>query len=98
MSRILIADDHPLVRDALRSAVLYSCQAQEIHEEVAFLLEHLPPHVHVVIATRADPGFPLARLRARGELAEIRAVDLRFTPDEASGAPTSSIRTHSLRT
>jgi LuxR family transcriptional regulator, maltose regulon positive regulatory protein len=58
-------------------------EAQEIHEGVAFLVEHLPPHVHVVIATRSDPGFPLARLRARGELAEIRAVDLRFTPDEA---------------
>ena len=58
-------------------------RAQEIHEGVAFLLEHLPPHVHVVIATRADPGFPLARLRARGELEEIRAVDLRFTADEA---------------
>ena len=57
--------------------------AQEIHDGVAFLLEHLPPEVHVVIATRADPGFPLARLRARGELEEIRAADLRFTTDEA---------------
>jgi LuxR family maltose regulon positive regulatory protein len=57
--------------------------AQDIHEGVAFLLEHLPPQAHVVIATRADPGFPLARLRARGELTEIRAVDLRFTADEA---------------
>ena len=68
---VLVLDDYHLI------------DAQEIHEGVAFLLEHLPPHVHVVIATRADPGFPLARLRARGELAEIRAVDLRFTSDEA---------------
>jgi LuxR family maltose regulon positive regulatory protein len=68
---VLVLDDYHLI------------DAQEIHEGVAFLLEHLPPHVHVVIATRADPGFPLARLRARGELAEIRAGDLRFTADEA---------------
>jgi LuxR family maltose regulon positive regulatory protein len=52
--------------------------------DVAFLLEHLPPHVHVVISTRADPDLPLARLRARGELVEIRAADLRFTVDEAT--------------
>ena len=68
---VLVLDDYHLI------------DAQEIHEGVASLLEHLPPHVHMVIATRADPGFPLARLRARGELAEIRAVDLRFTADEA---------------
>ncbi len=68
---VLVLDDYHLI------------DAQEIHEGVAFLLDHLPPEIHVVIATRADPGFPLARLRARGELAEIRAVDLRFTTDEA---------------
>ena len=51
---------------------------------MAFLLDHLPPQVHVVITTRADPPLPLARLRARGELTEIRAADLRFTPDEAA--------------
>ena len=50
---------------------------------MAFLLEHLPPQIHVVIATRADPPLPLARLRGRAELVEIRAADLRFTPDEA---------------
>ena len=50
---------------------------------MAFLLDHLPRHVHVVIATRADPPLPLARLRGRAELVEIRAADLRFTPDEA---------------
>ena len=58
--------------------------AHEIHGGMGFLLEHLPPRLHVVIASRADPPLPLARLRARGELAEIRAADLRFTPDEAA--------------
>ncbi len=53
-----------------------------VHTGVAFLLEHLPPNVHVVMTTRADPQLPLARLRAQGELVEIRAADLRFTTDE----------------
>jgi LuxR family transcriptional regulator, maltose regulon positive regulatory protein len=52
--------------------------------DVAFLLEHLPPGVKLVISTRADPALPVARLRARGELVEIRAADLRFTLDEAA--------------
>jgi LuxR family maltose regulon positive regulatory protein len=56
----------------------------EVHEGVAVALDRLPPTVHVVIATRADPPLPLSRLRARGELVEIRAADLRFTPDEAA--------------
>jgi LuxR family maltose regulon positive regulatory protein len=51
---------------------------------MAFLLEHLPSQVHLVVATRADPEFPLSRLRSHGELVEIRATDLRFTPDEAA--------------
>ena len=51
---------------------------------MAFLLDHLPPRLHLVIASRADPALPLARLRARGELVEVRAADLRFTPDEAA--------------
>jgi LuxR family maltose regulon positive regulatory protein len=49
------------------------------------LLEHLPPQMHVVIATRENPQLPLARLRARGQLCELRASDLRFTPSEAAG-------------
>ena len=56
----------------------------EIHDAVAFLLGHLPANVHLVIASRADPPLPLATLRARGELLEIRAADLRFTSDEAA--------------
>jgi LuxR family maltose regulon positive regulatory protein len=55
----------------------------EIHDGVAFLLDHLPPQVHVILAARADPPLPVARLRARGDLVEIRAADLRFTEDEA---------------
>ena len=58
--------------------------AREIHEGMAFMLEHLPPQFHLVIAGRADPALPLSRLRGRGELVEIRAADLRFTPDEAA--------------
>jgi len=58
--------------------------AREVQDAMAFLLDHLPPRLHVVIASRADPALPLARWRARGELAEIRAAELRFTPDEAA--------------
>ncbi len=51
---------------------------------MVFLLEHLPAQVHVVVSSRADPALPLARLRARGELVEVRAADLRFTGSEAA--------------
>jgi LuxR family transcriptional regulator, maltose regulon positive regulatory protein len=54
-----------------------------VHEAVTFLLENLPPQVTLAMATRADPPLPLSRLRARGELVEVRAADLRFTTDEA---------------
>ena len=53
----------------------------EVAEGMTFLLDHRPPNLHVVVSTRADPNLPLARLRARGELVEIRARDLRFTVD-----------------
>src|SRR6185312_6661772 len=55
-----------------------------IGRSLAFLLDRLPPRLHLVIASRADPPFPLARLRARGELVEVRATDLQFTPEEAA--------------
>jgi LuxR family maltose regulon positive regulatory protein len=58
--------------------------AGDVEAGVAFLLDHLPPRLHLVLATRADPALPLSRLRARGELVEIRAADLRFSPDEAA--------------
>jgi LuxR family maltose regulon positive regulatory protein len=69
---VLVLDDYHVV------------DAPDVQGGMAFLLEHLPPHLHVVIASRADPALPLARLRAGGELVEIRAADLRFTPDEAA--------------
>jgi LuxR family transcriptional regulator, maltose regulon positive regulatory protein len=58
--------------------------AAEVRDGMAFLLQHLPPRMHLVLAARADPSLPLARLRGCGELVEVRAADLRFTPDEAA--------------
>jgi LuxR family maltose regulon positive regulatory protein len=58
--------------------------SQAVHEAVAFLLDHCPNTIHLVIATRSDPPLPLARLRARGQMVEIRAADLRFTTVEAT--------------
>ncbi|MFL5861217.1 MAG: AAA family ATPase, partial [Solirubrobacteraceae bacterium] len=54
-----------------------------VHEAVSFILDNLPPQVTLAMTTRADPPLPLSRLRARGELVEVRAADLRFTTDEA---------------
>ena len=56
----------------------------EVAEGMTFVLDHRPSNLHVVISTRADPRLPLSRLRARGELVEIRAGDLRFTSDETA--------------
>jgi LuxR family maltose regulon positive regulatory protein len=56
-----------------------------IHECVGFLIENLPPTVRLVLGTRSDPALPLARLRARGEMREIRADELRFSEEEAAG-------------
>jgi LuxR family maltose regulon positive regulatory protein len=58
--------------------------SHDVRDGMTLLLEHLPPHVHVVLSTRADPDLPLARWRVRGELVEIRAADLRFTSDETA--------------
>ena len=69
---VLGLDDYHLITDAT------------VEEAVAALVERLPPQAHVAISTRADPALPLARLRARGELLEVRADALRFTNDEAS--------------
>ena len=59
-------------------------EAQPIHDALTFLLDHLPPQMHLVIATRVDPPLPIARLRGRGQLTELRATDLRFTLDEVA--------------
>ncbi|SHN74871.1 LuxR family transcriptional regulator, maltose regulon positive regulatory protein [Geodermatophilus obscurus] len=69
---VLVLDDYHVI------------EAREVHDGMAFLVEHLPPQVHLVIAGRADPALPLARLRGRGDLVEVRAADLRFTADEAA--------------
>ena len=58
-------------------------QSPRIHEQVAFLLDHLPPQMHLVLMTREDPLLPISRLRVRGHLMEIRQDDLRFTAQEA---------------
>ncbi|MBP8001710.1 MAG: tetratricopeptide repeat protein [Chloroflexi bacterium] len=58
--------------------------APAVDQALTFFLEYLPPQMHLIIATREDPSLPLARLRVRGQLTELRAADLRFTPAEAS--------------
>ncbi len=68
----LILDDYHLVDNG------------EVTDGVRFLLEHLPPQVHLLISTRVDPDLPLSRWRGRGELLELRAADLRFTREEAA--------------
>ena len=75
----VLPDDLTLVLDDYHLA-----EGPDIQPGMAFLLDHLPPQVHLVISTRADPALPLSRLRARGELVEVRAADLRFTADEAT--------------
>lgn len=69
---VLVLDDYHVI------------EAVDVHEGVAYLVAHLPPQFRLVIASRADPPLPLAHLRARGELVEIRAADLRFPPDEVA--------------
>lgn len=59
--------------------------AESVERALTFLLEHLPPQMHLVITTREDPDLPLPRLRVRGQLAELRVTDLRFTNSEAAG-------------
>ena len=69
---VLVLDDYHII------------DSKPVDNAITFLLEHLPPQMHLVIATREDPDLPLARLRARGRLTELRAADLRFTASEAA--------------
>ena len=69
---ILVLDDYHVI------------DAKPVDNALTFLLEHLPPQMHLVITTREDPDLPLARLRARDQLTELRATNLRFTPAEAA--------------
>ena len=72
------ADDWVLVLDDV-----HVISASDVHEAMSFLLNHLPRRVHLLMATRSDPPLPLPLLRGRGELTEVRAAELRFTPPEA---------------
>ena len=91
---LLVLDDYHLIG------------AQQVHESLAFLVEHRPAGICVVLASRSDPPLPLARLRARGQLTEIREAELRFTPAEAaellqhaaSGLPDASVAALAART
>jgi LuxR family transcriptional regulator, maltose regulon positive regulatory protein len=65
--------------------------SEPVHEAVSFLLEHLPENVHLVVASRTDPPFPLPKLRARDQMTEIRAADLRFTSEEATAFLSNSM-------
>jgi LuxR family maltose regulon positive regulatory protein len=69
---VLVLDDYHVI------------DSPAVHEHMAFLLDHQPPQLHVIILTREDPPLPLSRLRARGQVAEIRQADLQFTLDETA--------------
>ena len=69
---LLVLDDYHLI------------DTRQVHDSLVFLLEHLPPGLHLVLASRSDPPLPLARFRAGAQLAELRADDLRFTAEEAA--------------
>ncbi len=69
---LLVLDDYHLV------------DSEVVHKSLGFLLEHRPPGLHLLLASRSDPPLALARLRGRGQLAELRAAELRFTADEAA--------------
>ena len=69
---VLVLDDYHVI------------ESPAIHAGMEFLLEHLPPPLHVVVASRADPPFALSRMRVRGQLVELRAADLRFTAGEVA--------------
>ena len=69
---LLVLDDYHVI------------SSQLVHESLGFLLDNRPPGLHVALTSRSDPPLALARLRARGQLTELRAADLRFTADEAA--------------
>jgi len=67
---LLVLDDYHVITEP------------EIHHSLTYLVEHLPPQLHLILATRADPPLPLSLLRARGEVLEVRTNQLRCTPEE----------------
>jgi len=72
MQSVLVLDDYHVI------------ESLEIDQAISFFITNLPAHIHLVIATRTDPTFPMSRLRSRGQLIEIRVDDLRFSPNEAA--------------
>src|SRR6266567_1736625 len=89
LERVMALVINDLIAGAARDFALvlddyHVIAAEAIHRALIFLLGHLPSHVHLIIATRADPPLLLAGLRARGQLIELRAADLRFVTDEVS--------------
>jgi LuxR family maltose regulon positive regulatory protein len=118
---LLYASSSPPIEDVLTSLLnalnqfltdtvlvlddFHHIEAQPIHNALSYLVEHLPPKVHLVVANRSDPLLPLARLRAQGALTELRAPDLRFTVEESSaflvevmGLPLSAEQVAALHT
>ncbi len=77
---IVVLDDYHVITDP------------RIHDAITFLVDHLPPEVHLIITSRVDPPLPLARWRAHGLLTEVRAADLRFTVEEAAAFLTEVMR------
>ncbi|MCX6047986.1 MAG: LuxR C-terminal-related transcriptional regulator [Chloroflexi bacterium] len=81
---VLVLDDYHLIEAAPNGGCLPGALLGAVDTALTFLLDHLPPRMHLVIITREDPSLPLARLRARGDLSELRAADLRFTEAETA--------------
>lgn len=81
---LLILDDYHVIDAAPNGGGLLGAPLGAVDQALAFLIEHQPPQMHLVITTREDPALPLARLRARSQLTELRAADLQFTPTEAA--------------
>ncbi len=79
---LLVLDDYHRIESAA------------IHETIAYLIEHLPPHCHLVLLTRANPPFPVARWRSHGRIVEIREDDLRFNPEESTEYLNHTMRLH----
>jgi LuxR family maltose regulon positive regulatory protein len=67
---VLVLDDYHII------------ESQDVHDILTYLLDHLPPNMHIILASRSDPPLPLSRLRARNQLLEIRQADLRLSPEE----------------
>jgi LuxR family maltose regulon positive regulatory protein len=67
---VLVLDDYHII------------ESQNVHDILTYLLDHLPPNMHIILVSRSDPPLPLSRLRARNQLLEIRQADLRLSPEE----------------